>query len=126
MLGTKGQGPLKTERPRKGVRIVRDRFDVPHIYGTTNDDVTFCAGWAHRPGSRAAARADALQRSRCHRRRSGARGDRPDRRGCKSFQPSAQTEREVAKEAKLLRERYGKRGRRFLHDIDVFVKGINA
>ena len=43
-LSTKGQGPLKTERPRKGVRIVRDAFNVPHIYGKTNDAVTFGAG----------------------------------------------------------------------------------
>ena len=46
--------------------------------------------------------------------------------GLKQFQPSAQTEREVAKEARILRNRYGRRGRRFLHDIDVFVRGINA
>jgi hypothetical protein len=45
-LGTKGQGPLRTERPRKGVRIVRDAFNVPHIFGKTDDDVTFGAGWA--------------------------------------------------------------------------------
>ena len=31
-LGTKGQGKLRVERPRKGVTIVRDRYDVPHIY----------------------------------------------------------------------------------------------
>ena len=38
-LGTKGQGPLKRELvPRKGVRIIRDRFNVPHIYGKTDDD----------------------------------------------------------------------------------------
>ena len=41
-LGTNGQGPLTRERvPRKGVRIIRDRFNVPHIYGKTNDDVTW-------------------------------------------------------------------------------------
>ena len=28
------------------MRIIRDRFNVPHIYGRTNDDVTFGAGWA--------------------------------------------------------------------------------
>ena len=27
------------------MRIVRDRFNVPHIYGRTNDDVTWGAGW---------------------------------------------------------------------------------
>ena len=32
--------------PRKGVRIFRDKFDVPHIYGRTNDDVTWGPGWA--------------------------------------------------------------------------------
>ena len=30
----------------KGVRIMRDNFNVPHIYGKTNDDVTWGAGWA--------------------------------------------------------------------------------
>ena len=43
------QGPGTAQaraRPRKGVRIIRDRFNVPHIYGKTNDDVTFGAGWA--------------------------------------------------------------------------------
>ena len=28
----------------KGVRIFRDKFNVPHIYGKTNDDVTWGAG----------------------------------------------------------------------------------
>ena len=32
--------------PHKGLRILRDRFNVPHIYGRTNDDVTWGAGWA--------------------------------------------------------------------------------
>ena len=46
-LGIKGQGRMTRERvPRKGVRIFRDKFNVPHIYGRTNDDVTWGAGWA--------------------------------------------------------------------------------
>ena len=45
-LGTRGQGPLRRERvPRRGVRIIRDRQNVPHIYGRTNNDVTWGAGW---------------------------------------------------------------------------------
>jgi len=124
-LGTKRQGPLKTERPRKGVRIVRDRFNVPHIYGKTDDDVSYGAGWAM-----AEDRALLLEQARYNSR--VAVIDAPGLRaidlivGLKTFQPSAQTEREVSKEAKILRERYGRRGRRFLHDIDAFVKGINA
>ena len=46
-LGIKGQGRMKRERvPRRGVRMFRDKFNVPHIYGKTNDDVTWGAGWA--------------------------------------------------------------------------------
>ena len=46
--------------------------------------------------------------------------------GLKSFQPSAQTERELAKEVTILKRRYGKPGRRLIHDMRVYVKGINA
>ncbi len=39
-------GPARTERvPRRGVRIVRDRFNVPHITGRSRDDVTWAMGW---------------------------------------------------------------------------------
>jgi hypothetical protein len=45
-LGTAGQGPLTTEAvPHAGLRVVRDRWHVPHLYGKTNDAVTFGDGW---------------------------------------------------------------------------------
>jgi acyl-homoserine lactone acylase PvdQ len=46
-LGKAGTpGPTTVEKvPRKGVRIVRDRFNVPHVYGKTHDDVVWAAGW---------------------------------------------------------------------------------
>lgn len=124
-LGTKGQGPLTRERvPRKGVRIIRDRFNVPHIYGKTNDDVTWGAGWAL-----AHDRELLLEQARYNAR--VAVVDAPGATaielivGLKTFVPSPQTEREVQKEVDKLK-RYGKQGRALLHDIDVFVKGINA
>ena len=124
-LGTKGQGPLTRERvPRKGVRIIRDRFNVPHIYGKTTDDVTWGAGWAL-----AHDRELLLEQARYNAR--VAVVDAPGQTaidlivGLKSFQPSAQTEREVRKEVAKLKA-YGKPGRRLLHDIDVYIKGINA
>jgi acyl-homoserine lactone acylase PvdQ len=124
-LGTKGQGPLTRERvPRKGVRIIRDRFNVPHIYGKTNDDVTWGAGWALGHD-----RELLLEQARYNAR--VAVVDAPGETaidlivGLKTFVPSAQTEREVQKEVDKLK-RYGKAGRALLHDIDLFVKGINA
>jgi len=124
-LGTKGQGPLKRERvPRQGVRIIRDRLNVPHIYGRTNDAVTWGAGWAI-----AHDRELLLEQARYNAR--VAVVDAPGLSairlivGLKAFKPSAQTERELRKEVAKLR-RHGKAGRRLLHDIDVYVKGINA
>ena len=110
--------------PRKGVRIFRDKFDVPHIYGRTNDDVTWGAGWAV-----AHDRELLLEQARYNAR--VAVVDAPGLSaiglvvGLKSFNPSAQTERELAKEVGKLRK-YGKPGRQLMHDMAVYVKGVNA
>ena len=125
-LGIKGQGPLQRERvPRKGVRIFRDRFNVPHIYGKTNDDVTWGAGWAV-----AHDRELLLEQARYNAR--VAVVDAPGlsaiglSSGSKTFKPSAQTERELRQGGRRSSSSYGKPGRRLLHDMRVFVKGINA
>ena len=124
-LGIKGQGRMRRERvPHKGVRIFRDKFNVPHIYGRTNDDVTWGAGWAV-----AHDRELLLEQARYNAR--VAVVDAPGLSaiglvvGLKSFKPSAQTERELAKEVGKLKK-YGKPGRRLLHDMAVYVKGVNA
>src|SRR6266487_5463735 len=44
-LGVSGK-VVRIERPRAGLRILRDRWDVPHVYGRTRGDVEFGAGWA--------------------------------------------------------------------------------
>jgi acyl-homoserine lactone acylase PvdQ len=124
-LGIKKQGRMRRERvPRRGVRIFRDKFNVPHIYGRTNDDVTWAAGWAV-----AHDRELLLEQARYNAR--VAVVDAPGLSaiglvvGLKSFKPSAQTERELAKEVGKLKK-YGRAGRRLLHDMAVYVKGVNA
>ncbi len=124
-LGTAGQGPLTRERvPRKGVSILYDRHHVPHIKGKTDDAVTWASGWVL-----AKDRELLLELARYNSRVASV--DVPGLEALelvtslRRFVPSAQTERAVAGEAKLLRA-YGTRGRRLLHDMDVFVTGINA
>jgi acyl-homoserine lactone acylase PvdQ len=41
-----GEKAKRTERPKANVTIVRDRWDVPHVYGKTRADVEFGAGYA--------------------------------------------------------------------------------
>lgn len=124
-LGTGGQGPLTTEAvPHTGLRVVRDRWHVPHIYGKTNDAVTFGDGWVL-----AEDRELLLEQTRYVGLLAAV--DAPGYtaidliKQLKNFTPTAQTEAEVSKQTTALR-RAGRKGRAVLHDIDVFVAGINA
>jgi acyl-homoserine lactone acylase PvdQ len=124
-FGTRGQCPCRTERvPRDGVRVVRDRFDVPHMTAQTVDGLTFAAGWIT-----AEDRGLLLEQARFDSRVAAI--DAPNLSaialisGLRTFVPSAQTETEIAKQTSAIR-RTGRRGRRLLHDIDVYVSGINA
>ena len=76
-----------------------------------------------RRGPSPARRAGALQRPRRRDRRPGPRAlDLIS--SLQNFQPSEQTEAEVAKQTEVL-ESKGKEGRAVLRDIDTFISGIN-
>jgi acyl-homoserine lactone acylase PvdQ len=124
-LGTRGQGPLTREVvPRKGLSILYDRAHVPHISGRTDDAVTWGAGWVL-----AKDRELLIELARYNARVAALDVPGVDAIellvGLRHFVPSAAADREVRGQARLLRV-YGPRGRRLLHDIDVFVDGINA
>jgi acyl-homoserine lactone acylase PvdQ len=126
-LGKAGTpGPAKVEKvPRKGVRIVRDRFNVPHVYGKTHDDVVWAAGWILEEDrglllaqARYAARFAAL--------------DAPGINsinlivGLKQVKTTPQVDQMIESEQTGLLKKLGKRGRALLHDIDMYVAGANA
>src|SRR6476661_5781633 len=46
-LGVADKDVVSTETPRPGVTIKRDKFGVPHITGTTYENVTYGAGYAN-------------------------------------------------------------------------------
>src|SRR4051795_3534046 len=122
-IGT--DGPAKTEKvPRKGVKIVRDRFNVPHVTAKSYAGGIWAAGWIVAEDRRLLleqARYNALIAA------IGAPGLDAVKliAGLKSFAPSAQTEAVVARQAGELK-RAGKEGRAVLRDIDTFLSGINA
>jgi acyl-homoserine lactone acylase PvdQ len=117
-------GSTPEQIPRAGVTITRDEYHVPHITGKTRDDVTFATGWVT-----ADDRGLLLEQARYNSR--VAVVDVPGLTALnliqtlRSFTPSAQTERETAKQTAVLRKA-GPAGRQLLHDIDVFIAGINA
>ncbi len=122
-LGVQG-ATVRTERPRAGVVILRDRHDVPHVYGKTRADVMFGAGYAEYEDrsllmneGRGPARAAVL--------------DIPgvDAFGLvtslRSFTPSPQAEAFVSVQATLLRDS-GPKGRQVYTDFVNWVAGVNA
>ncbi len=124
-LSVDTDGPTTTEAvPYPGVSIIRDRFDVPHVYAQTHDGGVFAAGWIL-----AEDRGLLLQQARYNSR--VAVIDAPGLSaiglvsGLQNFVPSAQTEAFTATETKAL-VRQGKEGRAVLHDIDVYIQGINT
>jgi acyl-homoserine lactone acylase PvdQ len=124
-LGTATPGPVSIETvPHAGVTIVRDGDHVPHIHGVTRDDVTWGAGWVvaeDRGLLLTEARYDSLV----------AAIDAPGVSALglvanlQSFKPTAQTENEVARQTNALLAA-GAKGRAVLHDVDVYLQGINA
>ena len=124
-IGSPSPGPLTIETvSHPGVTITRDAFDVPHVTGVTHDDVIWGAGWVV-----AEDRGLLLQEARYDGRVAAI--DAPgvsaiDLIGTlQTFKPSAQTEAELAKQTNVLLAA-GPSGRSVLHDMDVYVQGINA
>ena len=113
---------VRTETPGRGVKILRDTFDVPHVFGKTETDVFYGTGYAA-----AEDRGVLMELARY-----------PGRLACidapgfnafavalsgKQFKPSVQTEQFLAKELTLLG---GTAGKQELADIDAYVAGVNA
>ncbi|TML09309.1 MAG: penicillin acylase family protein [Actinobacteria bacterium] len=126
-LGKAGTpGPATVEKvPRKGVRIVRDKFDVPHVYGKTHDDVVWAAGWILEED-----RSLLLAQGRYPARFAAL--DAPGISainlivGLKQVKVTAQADQMIESQSTALLKQRGKPGRALLHDIDTYVKGINA
>jgi acyl-homoserine lactone acylase PvdQ len=115
---------VRTERPRPGLRILRDRWDVPHVYGRTRTDVEFGAGYATAEDRfvlmellRGPGRLAALD----------APGVNPFALATsgRQFVPTQATEERVAQQLQLVRSA-GQKGRQLYADVRSYVAGVNA
>ena len=125
VFGTRGQGPTRVEpTPNKRVRIVRDKWGVPHITAKRRTDVMYGAGFvaaqdrqlllelARGPGRLAVLDAPGIDAFRLI-----VTG--------RSFVPSPQADAIISRQANVLR-RAGSKGRQTLADIDAYVRGMNG
>jgi acyl-homoserine lactone acylase PvdQ len=123
-FGLGGRKPARVERPRRGVRILRDGWDVPHVYGRTRADVEFGAGWAT-----AEDRGFLVELLRGPGRIAAL--DVPGIDAFSLVGSGREVESSPAAEAFLasqvaLARRAGPEGRQLVRDVDAYVAGINA
>ena len=123
-LGLGAEKAVRTERPRTGVTITRDRWGVPHVKGRTAEDVAFGAGWATAADRqlimellRGPGRIAALDAPGINAFSFALSGQ--------NFRPSPATEARLAQQFDLLRAQ-GAQGRQATRLIDAYVAGINA
>ncbi len=110
---------------RPGTTIVYDAYGVAHVTGKTRDDVSFGAGWVT-----ARDRSLLLQLGRGPARVAVADVPGINAFGlvtsAQSFVPSAQTERLLTDQIKLMIATYGDKGRQVVADAQAEADGINA
>jgi len=121
-LGVSGK-VVSAEQPHPGVKIVRDQWDVPHVYGANRYDVEFGAGYAA-----AEDRMLLMQLLRGPGRVAALDVPGVDPIGLaltgRDFTPSAQANAILAKQIPLLEQT--KLGRQVAKDVRAYVDGINA
>ena len=116
---------VRVERPRRGVRIERDRWGVPHVYGTTRANLEFGAGYAtaedrfvlmellRGPGRLAALDVAGPRPVRARDRRAGS--------SCRPRPPTIGSREQLS----LIRSA-GAKGRQLVADVTSYVAGINT
>jgi acyl-homoserine lactone acylase PvdQ len=111
--------------PHPGIKIVRDRFNVPHITGRNKLDLDWAAGWVAQED-----RGLLLAQARYPGRFAALDAPGIDAFGLvtslKSVTISKQADAIINREQTRALKKQGKEGRALLRDVDQYVRGLNA
>jgi acyl-homoserine lactone acylase PvdQ len=115
---------VSTETPRPGVTLKRDTFGVAHVYGETDADVAYGAGYA---GTQDRMFAQDVARHLGAARLSELFGTSATQAvDAAVLRQIDYTEEEAELQVKNLALRYGEEGQALVERIDQFIAGINA
>jgi acyl-homoserine lactone acylase PvdQ len=125
-FGVGPDGPGTAEpTPRAGVTITRDAFNVPHITGVTRDDVTWAMGWVTQED-----RGLLVAQGRNPARLAAIDAPNIDAfglvTGLKTYTPTKQVDQIILRNGLAALKTAGADGKALLHDVDVYVEGLNA
>ncbi len=124
-FGVQAGGAVRTETPEPGLTIVRDSYDVPHIYGDTRAAVMFGAGYAGAEDRLFLM--DVLRhtgRATLSSFAGGSRSNRAMDEGQWALAPY--TERDLQAQIDAAPRLYGAAGTQLIADAQNYVNGINA
>jgi len=123
-LGVRDADVVSTENPKPGVVIKRDRFGVPHIFGETDFDVTWGAGYANIE--------DRMFLTDILRHTGAARmaeflGPSPSNIASDTDQLKSAAYTQAEAQAQVLKgvHRYGAEGQRLVDLLDAMIRGMN-
>jgi acyl-homoserine lactone acylase PvdQ len=124
-FGVKPGDVTSTESPEPGLTILRDTYDVPHIYGDTRAELMFGTGYA--------AAEDRLfmidvLRHYARSELSSFIGGSPSNRAMDEAQwaLAPYTEQDLQSQINAAQSEYGAAGAQVVSDVQSFVDGINA
>jgi acyl-homoserine lactone acylase PvdQ len=124
-FGVQDSAVASTESPEAGVTIVRDTYDVPHIYGQTRAELMFGAGYA--------AAEDRLflmdvLRHTARAELSSFVGGSPSNRAMDETQwaLAPYTEQDLQSQVDAAQTEYGAAGAQVVSDVNNYVQGVNA
>ena len=119
-----GGGTLRVEKPESGLEIVRDKHDIPHIYGTTRAAAMFGSGWV---ASKDRGLLLKLGLGPAYTAALGAPGINAFGLllELRSFKPSKEAREYVANQKSVLEEK-GAEGAQVIADLESWVDGVNA
>jgi hypothetical protein len=123
-FGVQGRVARVERTGRPGLRLVRDRYDVAHVFGRTRADVMFGSGYVA-----AEDRHLLLDQGRGPARLAAINPPGVDAFGLitslRTFVPSAQADAFVGRQVRVL-TRAGAKGREVLRDLDAWLAGLNT
>jgi len=124
-FGVKPGDVIKVEHPESGLTIVRDRYDVPHIYGFTRAEVMFGAGYA---GAEDRLFLMDVLRHAARGELASFAGGSPSNRAMDETQWSIApyTEADLQSQLAAAHRLYGAAGDQIVADANAYVAGINA
>jgi acyl-homoserine lactone acylase PvdQ len=113
------------EHPVAGLTIVRDGYDVPHIYGATRPATMFGAGWA---GAEDRLFLMDVLRHTARAELSSFVGGSPSNRAMdeRQWAIAPYTEQDLQSQVDAAPRLYGAAGARLIEDVRSFLAGINA